>query len=134
MKFHDFTRRVVIDTNDIVSALISTNGAAARFLGDVFDEKYEVILTETMFLEYRGVLSRKKFSIDPDIQDFILGWFLEHAVLVEVDESDYPKGDMPDPKDAPFYVAARCTGALLVTKNIKHYPVTEWRTMIWELV
>ena len=87
-----------------------------------------------MFLEYRGVLSRKKFSIDPDIQDFILGWFLEHAVLVEVDESDYPKGDMPDPKDAPFYVAARCTGALLVTKNIKHYPVTEWRTMIWELV
>ena len=38
MKFHDFTRRVVIDTNVIVSALISTNGAAARFLGDVSDE------------------------------------------------------------------------------------------------
>ena len=36
--------------------------------------------------------------------------------------------------DAPFYVAARCTGALLVTNNIKHYPVTEWRTMIWELL
>ena len=24
--------------------------------------------------------------------------------------------------------------ALLVTHNIKHYPVTEWRTMIWELL
>lgn len=41
---------------------------------------------------------------------------------------------MPDPKDAPFYITARCTGALLVTKNIKHYPITEWRTMIWELL
>lgn len=134
MRLYGFTRRIVIDTNVIISALLSTNGSAAQFMKDVFDEKYEVILTESIFREYEDVIGREQFNIDEDIQEYILGWFMGHAVFVEVDETDYPEKEMPDPEDAPFYVAARCTGALLVTKNIKHYPVTEWRTMIWELL
>ena len=73
-------------------------------------------------------------SIDEDIVQFVLSWFARSSIYVEIDENDYPKDEMPDASDAVFYVAARCTGALLVTKNIKHYPVTEWRTMIWELL
>lgn len=134
MKLYSFTRRVVIDTNVIVSALLSPNGNAAKFIGDVLDEKYEVIITDSIYSEYDEVLHRRRFNIDEDIISFILSWISEHALYVEVDENDYPKEDMPDADDAPFYVAARCTGALLVTKNIKHYPVTEWRTMIWELL
>lgn len=134
MRFYGFTRRVVIDTNVLISALLSKNGSAAQFMSGVFDEKYEVIITESIMREYADVLAREQFAIDKDIQKDILRWFAEYGVFVEVDESDYPKEEMPDPDDAVFFVAARCTGALLVTKNIRHYPVTEWRTMIWELL
>lgn len=134
MILYSFTRRIVVDTNVLISALLSPNGSAAQFINDVFDEKYEVIVTESIMREYMDVMNRDKFSIDADIIAFVFEWFTEHAVFVEVDEGDYPKEEMPDADDAPFYVAARCTGALLVTKNIKHYPVTEWRTMIWELL
>ena len=78
-------------------------------------------------------LYRPHFQFRSEIIVFFLKWFTEHALFVEVNETDYPEDEMTDAKDAPFYVAARCTGALLVTHNIKHYPVTEWRTMIWEL-
>ena len=134
MIFYGFTRRIVVDTNVIISALLSPNGSAAQFMGDVFDGKYEVVVTESILEEYDEVMHRPKFLIDEDIITFIICWFRENALFVEVDESDYPKEDMPDPDDAVFYVAARCTGALLVTKDIKHYPVVEWRTMIWELI
>lgn len=134
MRIFSFTNRVVIDTNIIVSALISPNGSSAKFMSDVFDQKYEVVITEQILAEYTEVLHRSKFQIDEDIIHFVIKWFSSCSLFVEIDESDYPKEEMPDAKDAPFYVAARCTGALLVTKNIKHYPVTEWRTMIWELL
>lgn len=133
MKLYSFTRRIVIDTNVIISALLSPNGSAAKFMGDVFDEKYEVVITESILEEYIDVLHRPKFKIDDDIIQFIVDWMLTHSLFVEVDENDYPNKEMPDSDDAVFYTAAKCTGSLLVTKNIKHYPVTEWRTMIWEL-
>lgn len=134
MRIFGYTRRVVIDTNVLVSALLTPSGPSADFIGDVLDEKYEVIITESILEEYADVLNRPQFEFRPEMLSFFLNWFTQHALYVEVDETDYPKGEMPDPKDAPFYVAARCTGALLVTHNIKHYPVTEWRTMIWELI
>ena len=134
MRFFGYTRRVVIDTNILIASLLSPNGTAAQFMSDVLDEKYEVVITESIISEYKDVMSRPRFQIDEDIAKRILDWLYAHALFVEVDEEDYPKGEMPDAKDAPFYVAARCTGALLVTRNIKHYPVTEWRTMIWELL
>lgn len=134
MKVLGFTRRVVIDTNVLVSALLTPNGPSADFIGDVLDEKYEVIVTQSILEEYADVLNRPRFQLRPEMISFFLNWIINHALFIEVDESDYPKEEMSDPKDAPFYVAARCAGALLVTHNIRHYPVTEWRTMIWELV
>ena len=126
--------RVVIDTNILVSALLNPKGRSARFLEDVFDEKYEIVVTDSIFKEYANVLSRFGFHIKSNAREFVLQWIYENALFVEVKEADYPKSEMPDPTDAPFFVAARATGALLVTGNCKHYPVTEWRTMVWELV
>lgn len=47
--------RLVIDTNIIVSALLSPDGTAFRFLSDVLDNKYEVIINEEIFREYDDV-------------------------------------------------------------------------------
>ena len=131
---HGFTKRVVIDTNVLISAMLSPSGMAATFMEDVYDGQYEVIVTENILHEYDNVMRRRAFHFDEEDISFVNQWFIKNSLFVEVDEADYPANEMPDSRDASFYVAARCTGALLVTGNIKHYPVTEWRTMIWELV
>lgn len=124
----------MIDTNVLISAMLSPSGMSAKFMADVYDGFYEVMATDTILREYDEVMRRPQFQFDDEDISFASRWFVENSILVEVDEDDYSKKEIPDPKDAAFYVAARCTGALLVTGNIKHYPVTEWRTMIWELV
>ena len=124
--------RVVIDTNVIVSAIYSPKGDAYDFMRDVLDGKYEVILTESIFNEYIRVLHKDKFGFDEETIDGILTRLQINALWVEVDEEDYPE-TMTDKTDVPFYVAARSTGAKLITGNIKHYPVEEWRTMLWEM-
>lgn len=35
--------------------------------------------------------------------------------------------------DVLFYITAKATKSRLVTGNIKHYPIEQMRTMIWEL-
>lgn len=122
--------RLVIDTNIIVSALLSEDGKAFQLLSDVLDGKYIVLISEEIFKEYEDVLSRDKFGFDSDIINFLLNWFRENAVWVEVLESDAP---MKDEKDRVFYDLAKSCKARLVTGNIKHYPVDELVTALWEL-
>lgn len=122
--------RLVIDTNIIVSALLSEDSKAFQLLSDVLDGKYIVLISEEIFKEYENVLSRDKFGFDSDIINFLLNWFRENAVWVEVLESDAP---MKDEKDRVFYDLAKSCKARLVTGNIKHYPVDELVTALWEL-
>lgn len=122
--------RLVIDTNIIVSALLSEESKAFQLLSDVLDGKYIVLISEEIFKEYENVLSRDKFGFDSDIINFLLNWFRENAVWVEVLESDAP---MKDEKDRVFYDLAKSCKARLVTGNIKHYPVDELVTALWEL-
>ncbi len=122
--------RLVVDTNIIVSALLSSESKAFQLLSDVLDGKYIVLISEEIFKEYEDVLSRDKFGFDSDIINFLLNWFRENAVWVEVLESDAP---MKDEKDRVFYDLAKSCKARLVTGNIKHYPVDELVTALWEL-
>lgn len=122
--------RLVVDTNIIVSALLSSESKAFQLLSDVLDGKYIVLISEEIFKEYEDVLSRDKFGFDSDIINFLLSWFRENAVWVEVLESDAP---MKDEKDRVFYDLAKSCKARLVTGNIKHYPVDELVTALWEL-
>lgn len=121
--------RLVVDTNIIVSALLSSESKAFQLLSDVLDGKYIVLISEEIFKEYEDVLSRDKFGFDSDIINFLLSWFRENAVWVEVSESDTP---MKDEKDRVFYDLAKSCKARLVTGNIKHYPVDELVTALWE--
>ena len=122
--------RLVVDTNIIVSALLSSESKAFQLLSDVLDGKYIVLISEEIFKEYEDVLSRDKFGFDSDIINLLLNWFRENAVWVEVLESDAP---MKDEKDRVFYDLAKSCKARLVTGNIKHYPVDELVTALWEL-
>ena len=123
--------RMVIDTNIIVSALLSPNGAAYQILSDVLGGKYEVFVSQEIFQEYADVLRREKFGFNEDIIDYLLDWFRNNANWVEVTKSDIR---MPDEKDRVFFDVAKCCRARLLTGNIKHYPVDELVTALDELV
>lgn len=123
--------RMVIDTNIIVSALLSPNGAAYQVLSDVLDGKHEVFVSEEIFREYTEVLHREKFGFDEGDIVCLLDWFRNNSIWVEVTKSDIR---MPDEKDRVFFDVARCCRARLLTGNIKHYPVHELVTALEELV
>lgn len=72
--------RMVIDTNIIVSALLSPNGAAYQVISDVLDGRYEVFVSEEIFQEYTDVLHREKFGFDEGFIDYLLDWFRNNAV------------------------------------------------------
>lgn len=76
------------------------------------------------------MLHREKFCFDEDIITFLLTWFKQNAVWIEVIKSDIP---MKDEKDRIFYDVARTCKARLVTGNLKHYPVDELVTALWEI-
>lgn len=123
---------IVIDTNIIVSALLNPNGVSYTFMDRVFAGEYEVIVTESILEEYNNVLRREKFKFSESIIETIIEWFRNNAIFIDVNEDTYLSRVM-DPQDAVFYAAARCTKARLVTGNIKHYPVEEMITMLWEI-
>lgn len=90
---------LIIDTNIIVSALLSQDGKAFQLLSDVLDGKYTAFISEEVYEEYNDVLHREKFGFDEEIISYILGWFRSNAVWVEVTKSS---GFVPDEKDRIF--------------------------------
>lgn len=123
--------RVVVDTNILVSALLSPKGAAFQVVSDMLDGKYDVFICTEIFREYEDVLHRDKFGLDTEIIEYLLDWFRDNAVWVEVTESNIP---IPDEKDRVFFDVAKCCKAKLFTGNIKHYPVDELVTALEEIV
>lgn len=113
----------VIDTNVIVSALISTKTETPPFsvMAHVYSGIITPVYNDEMLQEYREVLSRDKFRLSPDRIDDALSVIRDYGLNLERTKVE---GEVfPDPKDAVFYeVAMSKEDAYLVTGNIKHFP------------
>ena len=114
----------VIDTNVIVSALLSSHSDAAtvQLVGRMFSGEIIPIYSSEIIREYREVLSRKKFKFAPDMINYILNEVEKFGILVEASETGII---LPDMKDLPFYevvMEKREDNAYLVTGNLKHFP------------
>ena len=102
----------VIDTNVLVSALLSSKEDAATVQ----------IVGKVIVGEYREVLTRKKFGFSSDSIEYLLSSMEKYGILIEPSSSGVT---LPDIKDLPFYEVAleKCSdGAYLVTGNMKHFP------------
>jgi putative PIN family toxin of toxin-antitoxin system len=113
-------RLVVLDTNVIVSAGISSEGTPARLMMDwVLEGNVHVVTSPWIVGEYREVVRRPKFGR----YGFPTLWleFLIEESLRLPDPASWPF-DGPDPKDLPFLALAHAAGAWLVTGNLKHFP------------
>jgi putative PIN family toxin of toxin-antitoxin system len=112
----------VLDTNVIVSALISRNPEAAtvKVFQHFLNKDLTALYNDEILKEYHDVLLRPKFKIEKGLIIDVYNFIKEEGVLstrIHSDES------FPDPKDIVFYeVALSKEDAYLVTGNIKHFP------------
>ena len=113
----------VIDTNVIVSALISTKTETPPLsvMAYVYSGIITPVYNDEILQEYREVLSRDKFRLSPDRIDDALSVIRDYGLNLERTKVE---GEVfPDPKDVVFYeVAMSKEDAYLVTGNIKHFP------------
>lgn len=114
----------VIDTNVIVSGLISKNSdsAAVKVLREVLGGRITPLYHDEIIAEYNEVLHRAKFHLqDPSIQ-VVLSAIREYGLNV----LPTPTGEvLTDMDDLIFYEVAmekRSDNSWLVTGNLKHYP------------
>lgn len=118
----------VVDTNVIVSALITKNPDShprqvfrAMISGDIIPLYHSDILQE-----YEEVLSRKKFHLNPKT----IRTVLEAVCQFGVEVIPKPTGEiLIDMDDLVFYEVAmekREDNAYLVTGNQKHYPIKDF--------
>ncbi|MDR1798265.1 MAG: putative toxin-antitoxin system toxin component, PIN family [Bifidobacteriaceae bacterium] len=111
--------KVVLDTNILVSALLSPTGAPARVLALVLQGDLLPCHNRSIIAEYRAVLSRPKFNLDPHMTNQLVQDIETHGLPVITQPMD---GLVADPDDAPFAAVAVTAGATLVTGNTKHFP------------
>jgi len=112
-------RRVVFDTNVIVSASLSRNGNPANIYKMFLTGTIALFYCEEILAEYVDVLYRPHLKILPSDADIIMAAVRQHGKKVIVTPSISP---MPDEDDRVFYDIAKIAGAFLITGNIKHYP------------
>ena len=112
-------RRVVFDTNVIVSALLSRNGNPANIYKMFLAGTLALVYCEEILTEYEDVLYRPHLKILPSDADIIMAAVRQHGKKVIVMLSI---GPMPDEYDRVFYYIAETARACLITGNTKYYP------------
>ena len=114
----------VIDTNVLVSALITKNpeAATAKVVRLLLDQQFIPMYDADIITEYEDVLHRSKFPILKEVADALISYIVENGVEVSRANFDEP---MPDEDDRVFYeVTLSKEDSFLVTGNLKHYPVS----------
>jgi putative PIN family toxin of toxin-antitoxin system len=114
----------VIDTNVIVSALITHNSMAATVavIEHLLSGDITPVYNKEILSEYDEVLHRPKFKLSHNDIRALLEYI--ETIGIQANRLKYD-GEMPDEKDRPFYeVSLSKDDSYLVTGNLKHFPST----------
>lgn len=111
--------RVVVDSNVLVSGLLSESGPPGQIVVLLFQGELEPVLSAKILAEYAEVLSRPKFDFEPSERDRLLSVIEDFGFMVE--PVPWPM-KLPDADDEPFLAAAALAEASLITGNLRHYP------------
>lgn len=110
----------VIDTNVLVSALMSPMGKPAQILQKILTREIQLCLDGRIYTEYIGVLSRPKLRFDPKRIELLLDFIEKNSIWVNADPCTI---SFVDESDKKFYEVAKACSAILITGNTKHFPV-----------
>ena len=115
---------VVIDTNIIVSALLSRHmdASTVKVLEALFSSQIVPLYNNEILCEYEDVLHRKKFNFSENLIQLVIQSIRDNGISVERLTTGE---DLPDPKDLVFYevcMTKREEDSMLVTATMKHFP------------
>lgn len=111
--------RIVMDTNILVSALITPFGNAARILDMVLLGELQVLHDDRILSEYSEVLLRPNFSFEERDVDDLLSFIDTEGLKVASVPVSY---SVIDKDDIPFIeVAVSGTAEALITGNKRHF-------------
>lgn len=114
--------RIVLDTNVLVSAVLSPLGLPAQVLELVLNRTVTLLVSHAILKEYKEVLHRKEFSFPDRSIDQLLRVIDLTAEKISVVPSSLK---LPDPDDLPFLdCAIQGKAGALVTGNKKDYPIS----------
>ena len=114
------TNIVVLDTNVLVSALLSRNGTPSRILRMFLAGELTLVYCKEIMSEYEDVLYRPHLRIPHNDANIVLEAIRQHGEKALVMPST---NSMPDEDDRVFYDTAKYAKAYLITGNTKHYPI-----------
>jgi len=112
--------KITLDTNVLVSGLISPFGNPAEILRMISSGEIRLCFDARILLEYEEVLGRPKFQFDKTKVRALLD---QIAHVGQLAAPSPLKHSLPDPDDEPFLEVAIAGKAIcLVTGNIDHFP------------
>lgn len=119
---------VVLDTNVLVSALLSPFGPPGQILDLILTGDIKPAYDDRILAEYRQVLARPRFGFDQRAVADLIDYLVANGEPVSAQPLAAP---LPDPNDLPFLEVATSllsrggafSGTLLVTGNLRHFPV-----------
>jgi len=111
---------IVLDTNIIVSAALSSEGNPAKIIKLVAaNDSMQIYYSHAILDEYKKVLSYERLNLSEEKQTRAVNLIEKYGVCVQPETSDIP---LPDESDRIFYDTAKAVNANLVTGNLKHFP------------
>lgn len=118
------TRRVVYDTNVIVSAALKPGSLPASLVALAMAKTVRLFLSPAILEEYEAVLKRPKFRLDRKAIEIFLRDLRNAAVMVRPSQRVTRAPDEPDNRflECALEAHANC----LVTGNKKHFPFSEF--------
>lgn len=117
--------KFVVDTNVLVSSLLSSKGPPRILLRFFLGRRIDWLVNDLILAEYETILSRKEFPVQWSEVLRTLEFIRLYAVPIPY-IPDIPEGvNIPDLGDLPFISCARQGKAdALVTGNKKHFPAS----------
>ena len=111
--------KVVLDTNVLVSGLLTRHGNCARILELVVEGVLTLCLDGRIRSEYTRVCHEPRLGLDlGEVEEFLR--FCAH--YAESITAHPLAAVLPDASDLPFLEVTVSAGAVLVTGNVKHFP------------
>jgi len=112
--------KVVLDTNVLVSGILSPFGRCGDVLRLIFNGELIPCVDSRILCEYADVLHRPRFQFEPtDIDEILetLNHIASHTSSVPLSRA------LPDPDDKMFVEVALASSAkAIITGNLKHFP------------
>ncbi|MCX6625616.1 MAG: putative toxin-antitoxin system toxin component, PIN family [Acidobacteria bacterium] len=115
--------KAVLDTNVVVSANLVDDGLPAAILDLAINKNILMVVSPAVLEEYKEVLYRPRFKLDPARVAAVMALIRKNALLVRpTAAATAAKGDESDNR---FLECADAGGAdYIVTGNTKHFPET----------